>query len=296
MSSETTAGDASRLKLIIVSGLSGSGKSIALHTLEDAGFFCVDNLPTGMLSLFVSSMQNSRPAHDRVAVSIDARCDIDDLGHFENIYQELETLELDIEVIFLTTRLEELLTRFSETRRKHPLSRKGLTLNEAIAEERVILQSISSKADLTIDTSDLNVHELKHIIKARVSQDNRAGMVILIQSFGFKHGLPADTDFMFDVRCLPNPHWKAELRPLTGLDQPVIDYLSQFTDVDTMKNSILDFLRQWIPCFEKEGRSYMTVSIGCTGGQHRSVYLTQQICDALKLQHSNVSLRHRERQ
>ncbi len=296
MTIEGPRSNTSRLQLVIVSGLSGSGKTIALHTLEDAGYFCVDNLPTGMLSLFVSNMQNSTPKHERIAVSIDARCDIDDLGHFENIYQELCSMDIDIEVIFLTTKLEPLLTRFSETRRKHPLSRKGQTLNEAIHSERLVLQSISSKADLTIDTSDLNVHELKHIIKSRLIHDKQAGMVILVQSFGFKHGLPADTDFMFDVRCLPNPHWKPELRPLTGLDQPVIDYLEQFDDVQHMKQSILGFMQKWIPCFEKEGRSYMTVSIGCTGGQHRSVYLTQQITSELKQTYSNVSVRHRERQ
>ena len=294
MTTQANHSTESRLQLVVVSGLSGSGKTIALHTLEDAGYFCVDNLPTGMLSLFVANMQNSQPQHERVAVSIDARCDIDNLGHFENIYQELASMDIDIEVIFLTTKLEPLLTRFSETRRKHPLSRKGLTLNEAIESERIILQSISSKADLTIDTSDLNVHELRHIIKSRLGQDRRAGMVILIQSFGFKHGLPADTDFMFDVRCLPNPHWKPELRPLTGRDPAVVEYLEQFDEVQQMKDSILGFLQRWIPCFEREGRSYMTVSIGCTGGQHRSVYLTQQITSALNKTYSNVSIRHRE--
>ncbi len=283
------------MKLVIVSGLSGSGKTIALHTLEDAGYFCVDNLPTGMLSLFASSMKNNKPVpYDLVAVSVDARCDIDDMSQFEHILADIRAMDVEVEILFLTTAAEQLLTRFSETRRKHPLSHKGLPLLEAIQQEREILRNVWSRADVTIDTSDLNVHELRHIIKNRLIQDNRESMSILLQSFGFKYGLPADTDFMFDVRCLPNPHWEASLRPYTGKDQPVIDYLEGFQDVQEMKASILDFLLRWIPCFEQEGRSYMTVSIGCTGGQHRSVYLVQKIMEGLKKERQNISIRHRE--
>ncbi len=283
------------MKLVIVSGLSGSGKTIALHTLEDGGYFCVDNLPTGLLSIFTSSMKNNKPTpYDLIAVSVDARCDIDDMGHFDHIIDEIRAMEVEVEIIFLTTRAEKLLTRFSETRRKHPLSHRGLALNEAIIAERNILKNISSRADHTIDTSNLNVHELRDIINKRLIHSSDDSMAILIQSFGFKHGLPADTDFMFDVRCLPNPHWESSLRTYTGKDQPVIDYLESFAEVQDMKRSIIEFVQRWIPCFESDGRSYMTVSIGCTGGQHRSVYLAQKITSELKKMHDNVSIRHRE--
>jgi RNase adapter protein RapZ len=283
------------MKLKIVSGLSGSGKTIALHTLEDAGYFCVDNLPVGLLSDFVTTMKNNKPSfYDLIAVAVDARCDIDDMAHFDHIITEIKAMGIEVEILFLTSKIEKLLTRFSETRRKHPLSRKGLPLIEAIHLERSILTNISTNADLTIDTSELNVHELRQTINHRLIHDDRGTMAILIQSFGFKHGLPADTDFMFDVRCLPNPHWEGHLRPYTGKDQPVIDYLEGFPEVQKMYKSILDFMQNWIPCFENEGRSYMTVSIGCTGGQHRSVYLAQKITAKLQKQRENVSIRHRE--
>jgi RNase adapter protein RapZ len=283
------------MKLKIVSGLSGSGKTIALHTLEDAGYFCVDNLPVGLLSDFVTTMKNNKPSfYDLIAVAVDARCDIDDMAHFDHIITEIKAMGIEVEILFLTSKVEKLLTRFSETRRKHPLSRKGLPLIEAIHLERSILTNISTNADLTIDTSELNVHELRQTINHRLIHDDRGTMAILIQSFGFKHGLPADTDFIFDVRCLPNPHWEGHLRPYTGKDQPVIDYLEGFPEVQKMYKSILDFMQNWIPCFENEGRSYMTVSIGCTGGQHRSVYLAQKITSKLQKLRENVSIRHRE--
>ena len=195
------------MKLVIVSGLSGSGKSIALNTLEDSGYFCVDNLPVGLLADFVSTMKNSRTAvYEKIAVAVDARCGTEDMGHFEHILKEIKSLEVDVAILFLSAQDGALLTRFNETRRKHPLSHNGLTLIEAINTEREILLPISSNADHTIDTTQLNVHELRDIIKNRLIDENSASMTILIQSFGFKHGLPADTDFMFDVRCLPNPH------------------------------------------------------------------------------------------
>jgi UPF0042 nucleotide-binding protein len=283
------------MRIVIVSGLSGSGKSIALHTLEDAGFNCVDNLPAGLLSDFVDSMRNNRPAaYESIAVSVDARCDIQEITRFENILSEVRGMGVEVGVLFLSTSTEVLLTRFNETRRKHPLSHKGLPLMEAIEQERAILANISNHADWAIDTSDLNVHDLRHLISQRLLQGNRDSMAILIQSFGFKHGLPADTDFMFDVRCLPNPHWEKELRPFTGNDQPVIDYLENFEEIAEMINMILDYLRQWIPCFEREGRSYMTISIGCTGGQHRSVFIVNKLFQALSRERQGVALRHRE--
>lgn len=283
------------MNLVIVSGLSGSGKTIALHTLEDAGYYCVDNLPVGLLSDFVTTMKNNKPAiYDLIAVAVDARCGIDDMGHFESILRDIKAQDIEVKILFLISKIEKLLTRFNETRRKHPLTREGLPLIEAIHMESSILKNISSNADLTIDTSELNVHELRHIIHNRLMHDNHETMAILIQSFGFKHGLPADTDFMFDVRCLPNPHWEGHLRPYSGKDQPVIEYLQGFPEVQDMQDSILQFMNHWIPCFEKEGRSYMTVSIGCTGGQHRSVYLAHKISAELQITRENVSLRHRD--
>lgn len=283
------------MKLVIVSGLSGSGKTIALHTLEDAGYYCVDNLPVSLLKDFIITMKNNKPAiYDLLAVAVDARCNVQNMEHSEKIISEIKTMNVDVEILFLTSKVDKLLTRFNETRRKHPLTRKGLPLVEAIHMERSILKSISSNADLTIDTSELNVHDLRHIINNRILHENSETMAILIQSFGFKHGLPADTDFMFDVRCLPNPHWEGHLRPYTGKDAPVIEYLEGFAEVAEMEKSILDFMNHWIPCFEKEGRSYMTVSIGCTGGQHRSVYLSRKIASELQKSRKNISLRHRE--
>ncbi len=283
------------MKLIIVTGLSGSGKTIALHTLEDAGYFCVDNLPAGLLSDFIITMKNtSLGSYELIAVAVDARCDIDEISHIDHIITEIKAMDVEVEVLFLSAKTETLLTRFNETRRKHPLSRKGLPLVESILIERSILKNISLAAEITIDTTDLKAHELRRIIHNRIIRQENKTMAILIQSFGFKHGLPVDTDFMFDVRCLPNPHWENHLRLYTGKDQPVIEYLQSFPEVAEMSDSILDFLQKWIPGFEKEGRSYMSISIGCTGGQHRSVYLVERIHSELQKSRRNISVRHRE--
>ncbi len=283
------------MKLIIVTGLSGSGKTIALYTLEDAGYFCVDNLPAGLLSDFIITMKNtSLASYELIAVAVDARCDIDEISHIDNIIIEIKAMDVEVEVLFLSAKTETLLTRFNETRRKHPLSRKGLPLVESILMERSILKNISLAAEITIDTTELKAHELRHIIHNRIIRLENQTMAILIQSFGFKHGLPVDTDFMFDVRCLPNPHWENHLRLYTGKDQPVIEYLQSFPEVTEMSDSILGFLQKWIPDFEKEGRSYMSISIGCTGGQHRSVYLVERIHSELQRSLHNTSVRHRE--
>jgi len=285
------------MKLVIVSGLSGSGKTIALHTLEDAGYFCVDNLPVGMLPDFITNMQNSKPSfYDLIAVAVDARSGVDDMRQFERIMAQVKSKGVEIVVLYLNTDMNKLLTRFNETRRKHPLTRKSLPLVEAIELERNLLKQIYSSASLIIDTSNLNVHQLREIIKNQLVHENQEGMAILIQSFGFKHGLPTDTDFMFDVRCLPNPHWEDKIRSFTGKHQAVIDYLSGFDEVHQMLDSIHDFMQRWIPSFEKENRSYMTISIGCTGGQHRSVYLSDKLLEKLRLDRLNVSVRHRELQ
>ena len=200
------------------------------------------------------------------------------------------------QVLFLTCDTSRLLKRFSETRRKHPLSRRGLPLADAIQQEKKLLEDINANADLSIDSSNLNVHELRQIIIDRLITQSGSEMGILIQSFGFKNGVPADTDFVFDVRCLPNPHWEEALRPLSGRDQAVVKYLEHYAEVEEMFASILRFLLDWIPRFEKENRSYMTISIGCTGGKHRSVYLAERICAAIQQQRNNITIRHRDLQ
>ncbi len=283
------------MNLVIVSGLSGSGKTVALHTLEDAGYFCVDNLPVGLLPNFVDKMTNSQPAlYDLIAVAIDARSGVDDMDHFETIINQIRARGIPTEVLFLTADINKLVSRFSETRRKHPLSKQGLPLVEVIELERNLLSNIYAIADLKIDTSNLNVHDLRHTIISRLLPDGGKNLSILIQSFGFKHGLPADTDYIFDVRCLPNPHWENDLQLLTGRDKAVIDYLESFAMVNSMAESINDFLKTWIPCFKEENRSYMTISIGCTGGQHRSVYLVDKIADELQKNQFNASVHHRD--
>ena len=283
------------MKLVIVSGLSGSGKTVALHTLEDAGYFCVDNLPVGLLPNFIDKMTNSQPAlYDLIAVAIDARSGVDDMDHFETIINQIRARDILTEVLFLSADIKRLVSRFSETRRKHPLSKQGLPLVEVIELERNLLSNIYASADLKIDTSNLNVHDLRHTIISRLLPDGGKDLSILIQSFGFKHGLPADTDYIFDVRCLPNPHWEDDLQLLTGRDKAVIDYLESFAMVNSMAESINDFLKTWIPCFKEENRSYMTISIGCTGGQHRSVYLVDKIAHELQKNQFNASVHHRD--
>ena len=284
-----------RLKLVIVSGLSGSGKTVALRTLEDAGFYCIDNLPLGMLPELIDNMIDNRQASiDSIAIAIDARSGVESSERFDEILRHVGSHPIHIDVLFLTCDTSRLLRRFSETRRKHPLSRKGLPLADAIQKERKLLADIQARANLAIDSTDLNVHELRQMIIDRLLADSGSEMDILIQSFGFKNGVPADTDFVFDVRCLPNPHWEKELKPLTGRDRAVVKYLESYPEVAAMRESILGFLADWMPRFEKENRSYMTVSIGCTGGQHRSVYLAERISSGLKKKFARVSTRHRD--
>jgi UPF0042 nucleotide-binding protein len=283
------------MKLVIVSGLSGSGKTVALHTLEDADYFCVDNLPVGLLPDLVDKMTYSKPAfYDLIAVAIDARSGVEDMDRFDHIIEQIKSRDILVEILFLTSDIKKLISRFNETRRKHPLSKQGLPLDEVIELERKLLSNIYAGADIIIDTSTYNVHDLRQTIITRLLPDTGKDLSILVQSFGFKHGLPADTDYIFDVRCLPNPHWEDQLKELNGKDEPVIRYLEGFDDVISMMQSINDFLKTWIPCFEKENRSYLTISIGCTGGQHRSVYLVEKIAAELQKIQLNASVHHRD--
>ena len=283
------------LKLVIVSGLSGSGKTVALRTLEDGGYYCIDNLPLGMLPELIDNMANTHFAPlDSVAIAIDARSGVEHAQRFDEIVRQVTTHPIQLDIVFLTCETSRLLKRFSETRRKHPLSREGLPLADAIQQERKLLVDIQANANLSIDSTNLNVHQLRQMILDRLLSKTGAEMDVLIQSFGFKNGVPADTDFVFDARCLPNPHWEKELRPLTGRDRAVVKYLEGYDEVGEMANSILEFLETWIPRFEKENRSYMTISIGCTGGQHRSVYLAERVASGLKKKQKQVSTRHRD--
>jgi UPF0042 nucleotide-binding protein len=284
------------MKLIIVSGLSGSGKTVALHALEDAGYYCVDNLHLGLLGAFVRQlMAPSKPLYETVAVGVDVRSGLEELDRFGDIIEEIRALNVDLQIIYLRAEEEILLRRFSETRRKHPLARKGMPLIEALRLERSLLSRIAVRADLTVDTTRTNVHQLTHLIRDRVEQSEGESLSLLFQSFGFKHGAPVDSDFVFDVRCLPNPHWEPRLRAQTGLDPEVAAYLDEHAVVQEMFESLRDFLDRWIPCFESEHRSYMTVSLGCTGGQHRSVYLVERLAAHYrKTRGLSVSTRHRE--
>lgn len=283
------------MKLIIVSGLSGSGKSIALQALEDIGFNCIDNLPMALLhALAVQITHAADPISEQFAVGIDARNLAQDLEQFPELLETLTAMKLSTRVIYLTADDQTLIKRFSETRRKHPLTSGETSLNEAITNESKYLAPVSSSADLTIDTSHTNVHQLRELIRQSVESDNQEGMSILIESFGFKHGIPNDANFIFDVRCITNPHWVPELRSKTGKDDDVITYLESHEDVGKMYDDISTFINNWIPTFEKENRSYMTIAIGCTGGYHRSVYLAEKIGNSLQEKHNNVVIRHRE--
>ena len=283
------------MKLVVISGVSGSGKSTALHVLEDQDYYCIDNLPVGLLPDFALKM-NAFPGQlgELAAVGIDARNPPLDLSRFPEIIDTLKDAGVDCEVIFLDADDEVLLKRFSETRRNHPLSDEEVPLQEAIYNERRLLQPIVDRADMCLDSSRSNVHQLRDLIRERVSGQQKVGMSILFESFGFKHGMALDADFVFDARFLPNPHWEASLRALTGRDQPVADFLEGQDLVEGFFEQIQNMLTKWIPCFEADNRSYLTIAIGCTGGQHRSVYLTERFGKYFQQQRDNVIIRHRD--
>lgn len=281
------------MKLVIISGRSGSGKSTALHVLEDVGYTCIDNLPVGLLNALVDTVvRNGEDAY--LAVSVDARNVQKDLHRFPEILMELDRAGVDCEIVYLDAASSALVSRFSETRRRHPLSDRTTNLAEALEREGELLEPIANLADLTLDTTHLTLHQLRDLVKHRVVARRGSGLSLLFSSFAFKKGVPVDADLVFDVRCLPNPHWVTSLRNLTGQDAAVVEYLEDQPEVAEMLADITGFLRRWLPRFQENNRSYMTVAVGCTGGQHRSVYLVERLGALFSESSDNVLVRHRE--
>lgn len=281
------------MRLVIISGRSGSGKTTALRALEDAGYSCIDNFPVSLLqSLVHNALRDPMQQGTNVAVCIDARSR--QLEQFPEILLALDRMDLDSQVIYLDALSATLVKRFSETRRRHPLTDEETDLLEAIEAEREVLESIADMADLTIDTTNLRGRQLTDLIAERVVGQIRPGLSLLFRSFGYKFGVPVDADLVFDIRCLPNPYWVDELRPLTGLDQPVRDYLDADATVQEMFDDLCRFLERWLPRFEDDHRTYMTVAIGCTGGQHRSIYMAEKLGRHFEGRFANVLVRHRE--
>jgi UPF0042 nucleotide-binding protein len=283
------------MRLIIVSGLSGSGKSVALHVLEDLGYYCIDNMPAALLKSLLQEVTRTRDqSGSLVAVGVDARNRKSDLEALPGVIAELRQNNVQTDLLFLQASDEILLKRYSETRRRHPLAVDGLELRAAIARERELLGQIINAADLVIDTSRTSIYELADAVRERVDRRKFNMLSVLIESFGYKHGIPADADFVFDLRCLPNPYWEPELRKLTGKDDAVQVFLDKEPQVQQMFEDILAFLSRWIPQYVSFHRSYLTVALGCTGGQHRSVYMTEKLAAELRRLHDPVLTRHNE--
>ena len=280
------------MKLVIVSGLSGAGKTVALNSLEDAGAYCIDNLPMKLLPAFAGQAVSLASEYSCIAIGVDARNVI--LNDIPVLLDTFKETKIPTEIVFLEASDEILIKRFSETRRKHPLTTPHISLAEAIKRERMLLASLSEHADIHLDTTRLNLHQLRQLVRERVGLRVTGSVSLLFESFGFKYGMPLDVDYVFDMRCLPNPHWHSHLRILTGRDQGVIDYLESQPKVRKMLASMIQFLDQWIPEFEAGNRSYLTVATGCTGGQHRSVYMAEQLGKYFSAKHDNVLIRHRE--
>lgn len=284
------------MRILIITGLSGSGKSVALNTLEDDDFYCVDNLSVALLPTFIEQcLKEDKQYHEKIAIGIDSRSGNESIDNLLQIVQKLKNNNITVEVLFFSAEINTIIKRFSETRRKHPLTTNEISLIKAIHLEKELLSKIADYADLTIDTTKTNVRQLHTLVNQVVIKKLSTGLTIILQSFGFKHGIPSDSDFMFDVRCLPNPYWQPNLRNLSGKDTAVMNYLGSYSEVDRMIKSIIEFMEKWIPLFEEENRSYLTISIGCTGGHHRSVYCINQIAHELgKKLDQPITIRHRE--
>jgi UPF0042 nucleotide-binding protein len=281
------------MRLIIVSGLSGSGKSVALHMLEDIDFYCVDNIPAALLKPFIShTVRGMGDTYPRTAVGLDARNRPNEIETIPALVGELRRSGIECEVLYLHASDEVLLKRYAETRRKHPLVTGDVGLREAIASERLLLEPISTAADLVLDTSNMGVHSLRELIRERVDRRQDGRLSLMFESFGYKHGIPGDADFVFDVRSLPNPYWEHALRPLNGRDAAVIEYLAGHESVTAMIADLIKFLERRLGEFAQVNRSYLTIAVGCTGGQHRSVYIAEQLAAHFRKGYSQVLTRH----
>jgi UPF0042 nucleotide-binding protein len=283
------------MRLVIVSGLSGSGKSVALAMLEDLDYYCVDNIPAGLLPGFIAyTVRTSELAYRRTAVGVDARNRPEDLADVPRLVAELRRSGIGCEVLFLRAENDTLLERFSETRRRHPLSRSGIGLQEALELEQRLLAPVANAADLTIDTSRLSVHELRELIRERVVERGPGGPSLLFQSFAYRHGVPDDADFVFDARALPNPYWQPALRELSGRDEGVARFMDEHADAAQFLADVTSFLERWLPSLVRSNRSYLTVAVGCTGGQHRSVYLAERLAAHFDGRMGRPLIRHRD--
>lgn len=302
--------DTSKIRLVVISGLSGSGKTVALRTLEDLDYYCVDNLPCALMAEFIATVtKGARGFYPRLAVGIDVRNRADDLSRLPEILAKLANEGIEYQLIFLDTRNEILIKRYSDTRRRHPLSTDGLRysdtqrrhplsaenlpLGDAIALERKLLRPIIAIADRVIDSSELNVHQLKRLVATELGLAS-GPFTLLCESFAYKRGVPVDADFVFDARCLPNPHWDPKLRPYSGKDAPVREHLAANPEVIRYLDNLTNFLDSWLPHFEADNRSYVTVCIGCTGGRHRSVYLAECLSEHFRAKRGQVLTFHRE--
>ncbi len=276
-------------RILIVTGQSGSGKSSALQVLEDLGYYCIDNLPLALLPEIVAKLDDENNL-EQLALGVDVRSTRADLQGFDDVLLQLQHHGV-VDVIYLTTLDQELIARFSASRRPHPLSPRFSTLLQCIQEEKLLLTPLKMQATVYIDTTDKNVHDLKAVLLSKLGQADQ--LIVILQSFGYKHGIPLDADYVFDIRHLPNPHWDLNLRRFSGLDQPVKNFLQGNDDVEEMFNDIYCLLDKWLPKFSRGHRHYLTVSIGCTGGQHRSVYMVDRLRQALANNWS-IQVLHRE--
>ena len=281
------------MQIIILSGLSGAGKSVALHMFEDLGYYCIDNMPAALLKPFIShTVRSNEKIYARTAVGLDSRTGDAEIASVPTLIDELKRSGIDCEVLFLVADDQELLRRFAETRRAHPLGRQGESLREAIASERRLLEPIADSADQVIDTSRMGVHQLRELINRRVDPRSPERLSMQFESFGFKHGIPGDADFVFDARSLPNPYWESALRPLTGRDAAVVRFLEAQPSVHEFIDDIAKFMNARIPAYRASARQYLTVAVGCTGGQHRSVYVVERLAERFAHLQPGVRVRH----
>jgi UPF0042 nucleotide-binding protein len=285
--------DPQEIHLIVLTGMSGGGKTVALRAMEDLEFYCVDNLPSALLPQLVNAVIEGNSKHRRIAVGVDVRNRGADFAYMPTVLSELAAAGVQVHLVFLDCRDEVLIKRYSETRRRHPLATRGVSLADAIVEERRLLRPLMAIAEKVIDSSELNVHQLRRLVATGYAQAT-AGLTLMFQSFAFKHGLPLDADFVFDARCLPNPHWQAHLRPLSGKDAPVREFLDAQPLVSEYFADTARWLDAWLPRFEQDDRSYVTISIGCTGGRHRSVYLVEKLAAYYRSSRDGVLTFHRE--